>query len=115
MNRRIFSGVVFFVTILAAYAVYAEELRRDNVNECPFIYGHYGQGERWGWYGAKRVVRTPVEAREIIERIVQKKDIRVLRITNKPHFFVGEIINRNGAVVDRVLIDKRTGRIRSMY
>jgi hypothetical protein len=115
MNRKILSGLICVIAVLAAYSAYAEQGRRDDGTECPFIYGHYRQGEGWSWYGAKRIVKTPVEAREIIERIVQTKDVRVLRITDQPHFFVGEIINKNGEIVDRVLIDKRTGRIRSMY
>ena len=115
MNKKVLSGVICFITVFAAYAAYAEQGKLDEGNKCPFIYGHYRQGEGWGWYGAKRTVKTPVEAKEIIERIVQTKDVRVLRITNKTYFFVGELIDKNGNIVDRLLIDKRTGRIRSMY
>lgn len=93
---------------------YAEQENKKKV-ECPFVYGQYWQSQRWGWYGAKRVVKTPVEAREIIEQIVQNKGVRVVRITDQPHFFVAEMINQNGVIVDRILIDKRTGRMRSMY
>ena len=28
------------------------------------VYGNYWQSERWGWYGARRVVRTPADARD---------------------------------------------------
>jgi hypothetical protein len=33
----------------------------------------------------------------------------------KAHFYIAEIINNKGVLVDLILIDKRTGRIRSMF
>jgi hypothetical protein len=79
-------------------------------------YGHYWQSQKWGWYGAKRVVRTPVEAKEIIERFFYPShSIRVIKIRERAHFFVAELLDQKGMVVDLILIDKRTGRIRSMF
>ncbi len=84
--------------------------------ECQPTYGHYWRSSKWGWYGARRVVRTPVEAKEILEQFfVQSSGIRVVKISDRAHFFVAEIINSKGVIVDLILIDKRTGRIRSMF
>jgi len=84
--------------------------------ECQPIYGNYWRSSKWGWYGARRVVRTPVEAKEILDQfLLHNRGIRVVKIIDKPHFFVGEIINSRGTIIDLILIDKRTGRIRSMF
>jgi len=84
--------------------------------ECQPIYGNYWRSSKWGWYGARRVVKTPLEAKEILDQfLLHNREIRVVKIIDKPHFFVGEIINSRGAIIDLILIDKRTGRIRSMF
>lgn len=84
--------------------------------ECQPTYGHYWRSSKWGWYGARRVVRTPVEAQEILDQFfVQNRGIKVVRIRERAHFFMAELINSKGVIVDLILIDKRTGRIRSMF
>ena len=81
------------------------------------VYGQYWQSEKWGWYGAKRTVSTPADAQHILEQFLihHQRDVRVVRMREKAHFFVAEIINGKGVMVDLILIDKRTGRMRSMY
>lgn len=84
--------------------------------ECQPIYGNYWRSSKWGWYGARRVVKTPVEAKELIEQFfLHNRGIKVVRINDRPHFFIAEIINSRGVIIDLILIDKRTGRIRSMF
>lgn len=84
--------------------------------ECQPIYGHYWHSDKWGWYGERKVVRTPVEAREILEEFFPPNSgMRVGKIRIRTNFFEADIINRSGMHVDVVIIDKRTGRIRSIY
>jgi len=84
--------------------------------ECQPIYGNYWRSNKWGWYGARRVVKTPLEAKEILEQfLLNNRGLRVVKIVDKPHFFIAEIINSRGTIIDLILIDKRTGRIRSMF
>lgn len=117
--RQLTVVMTLFLSVagVAADLSYAETLiRREVIIECQPTYGHYQQSSRWGWYGAKREVRTPVEAKELLDNFfVQNSNIKVVRITERPHFFIAEIINRKGVVVDLILIDRRTGRIRSMF
>lgn len=62
------------------------------------------------------MVRTPAEAREILEKFfMSHRGIKVGRIRERARFFEAEIINRKGMIIDLVLIDKRTGRIRSIF
>ncbi len=37
------------------------------------------------------------------------------RIDERGSYFVAEILERDGNVIDTAIIDKRTGRIRSIY
>jgi hypothetical protein len=109
--------------IFTMYGVsYAEETKPEvqekeiQDKECRPIYGHFWYSSRWGWYGARKVVRTPVEAQEILEQIyLPVKGVKIARIRETPHYFQAAILNHRGKIVDLVIIDKRTGRIRSMY
>jgi hypothetical protein len=84
--------------------------------ECQPTYGQYWRSDKWGWYGARKAVRTPVEAREILEKFfMTNRGIKVGKIRARRYFFEADIINRNGIRIDLVIIDKRTGRIRSIY
>lgn len=84
--------------------------------ECQPTYGHYWRGDKWGWYGARKAVRSPVEAREILENFfTPNNNIKVGKIRIRNRFFEADINNINGVRIDLVIIDKRTGRIRSIY
>jgi hypothetical protein len=116
MIKRALSAT-FFITLLSLSGYsYAQQVNQVPA-ECQPVYGDYWQSQKWGWYGARRPVKTPVEAKEILEKffIHHKRDVKVVRITEKPHFFVAEMINKKGVIVDLILIDKRTGRMRSMF
>lgn len=107
--------VMLLVLLPVVEIAYAQEAKKATA-ECQPVYGHYWRSYKWGWYGAPREVKNQVEAREIIEQFfLQYSGVRVVRIRENIHFYVAEIVNSNGALVDLVLIDKRTGRIRSMY
>jgi len=107
--------ISFFILSLQAEFSFAQPMNQDLI-ECQPTYGHYWRGDKWGRYGARRVVRTPVEARDILEKFfMSRRGIKVGRIRERAWFFEAEIINKKGIVIDSVLIDKRTGRIRSIF
>jgi hypothetical protein len=108
--------VTLFITLLpVAELSHAQQTKKETV-ECQPVYGHYWRSYKWGWYGARREVRTPVEAKEIIEQLLlQDRGIRVVRMRERAHFYIAEIINSRGVLVDLILIDKRSGRVRSMF
>ena len=41
--------------------------------------------------------------------------IIIRNIKEREWFFEAEILDKNNALIDKVIVDKRTGRIRSMY
>lgn len=78
-------------------------------------YGGYCQGPRWGWYGARRPVRTKDEARRHLEKFFEEEDVVIGPITTRGRHFLADILGKDDELLDRVIIDRRTGRIRSLY
>jgi len=107
-------AVMAFLSITeSSYGQQADQ--NQQLNQCP-VYGQYWRSYKWGWYGAKRIVKTPVEAHEILQQFyVTHKGVKIHRIIEGPTFYRAEIMDKNGALVDMVIIDKNTGRIRSIY
>jgi hypothetical protein len=78
-------------------------------------YGDYCRGGRWGRYGARDPVKTAEEARKRLEAYYADEDVEIGRITERELHFEAEVKDKGGDVVDRVIVDKRSGRIRSIY
>ena len=80
-----------------------------------YPYGDYKKGTTDSSYGEKRPVTTVEEARKVLTEYFAKKDVRIGEIKEKELFFEAEIRDKSNNPVDKVIIDKRTGRIRSTY
>jgi len=80
-----------------------------------YPYGDYYPGPRQGKYGERKIVRTDIEARNMLQKYFSQHKVTIGEIKGRDGFFEAEIRDRNNVVVDRVIIDKRTGRIRSIY
>jgi hypothetical protein len=78
-------------------------------------YGGYCQGPRWGWYGARTPIRTEVEARKYLTTFFEGQDVTVGTIAQRGRFFVADILDKDNKVIDRVIVDRRTGRVRSIF
>jgi hypothetical protein len=78
-------------------------------------YGGYYRGPRWGWYGARTQVKTASDARTLLSRYFDGQDLVIGEITERKWHFEAAIKDNKGNLVDRVLLDRRTGRIRSIY
>ncbi len=78
-------------------------------------YGTYRKGPPETGYGEKRPVRTVEEARKILADRFGGRDVRVGAVKEKELFFEARILDRRGRLLDLVIVDKRTGRVRSIY
>lgn len=76
-------------------------------------YGTYTP-ESGGWYGHKRPVLRDDEAAKILTRYYEAKGLTVGKLREHKDFFQTEVY-RGDTCVDRVIIHKATGRIRSLY
>ncbi len=66
-------------------------------------------------YGEKRPVTTVEEAQKALTEYFAKKDVNIGEIREQELFFEAEIRDKSNNLVDKVIVDKRTGRIRSTY
>ena len=80
-------------------------------------YGRHCPGMGRGPYGARRVIKTPDEAKQAIEQYFSgsKQAIQVGKVEEKRWFFKADILDPGGTLIDILIIDRRTGRIRSIY
>lgn len=76
-------------------------------------YGAPSPGDS-GRYGAKKPVNTAEEARKRLEAYFDGDDLVVGKIEERELYFEASVKHADGRLVDRVIIDKRSGRIRSI-
>ena len=86
--------------------VYAAEVKDD---ESP-----YG-GSKSGAYGEKKAIRTKGDAEKVLREYFAKRNVKIGTITEKELYFEAEILDTNNKVIDTVIVNKRTGRIRSIF
>jgi hypothetical protein len=81
-----------------------------------FPHGNYCEGPGCGWYGERHPVTTRSEAEKILKQYFSPvDDVVISKIRERQWFFEAEIRDKKNKLVDVVIIDKRTGRIRSIY
>lgn len=78
-------------------------------------YGGYWEDPGWSWYGERRAVRTPQEVVRILHGYFSQRNIKIGKIREKELFFEADILDRNNVLIDIVIVNKMTGRIRSIY
>ena len=52
---------------------------------------------------------------KVLKEYFSKKDVRIGEIRERKLYFEADILDKDNRVVDKVIVDKRTGRIRSIY
>jgi hypothetical protein len=81
-----------------------------------YPHGNYCERERWGMYGERKAVRSPEEAKKVLsEYFSSVQGAKISIIKERKWFFKAEIRDRKDNLIDIVIIDKRSGRIRSIY
>ena len=115
MKKTLGMNVALAIALFALALAPRAAVARDGCNWCDRRpYGDYCDRSRWGRYGAKNPVKSAAEARERLEEFFADEDVTVGEITNHDKYYQAEIHDADDQLVDRVIIDKRTGRIRSI-
>ena len=70
---------------------------------------------RGGDRGARTPVTTSEDARKHLDKFFEGKDVTMATITEQEMFFKADITDKEGKLVDRVIIHKHSGRIRSIF
>jgi hypothetical protein len=80
-------------------------------------YGHFCPGQGRGPYGKRMPVATADQAKQVIEAYfaAMGENVGTGTIEERRLFFEVEILGKDGVLIDRAIVDKRTGRIRSIY
>ncbi len=66
-------------------------------------------------YGEKQKITSPEEARKALKKYFAGRDVIIGEVIEKEIYFEADIKDRNNTVIDKVIVNKRTGRIRSIY
>lgn len=119
MTTRAFALIIVFcVVCVIPLASFAQPWRHGmgDMYERP-PYGQFCPGMRGDPYGARRPVRTAEEAKQLLEKYFEGtgKKVGIGAIDERRWFFIAEVLDKKGALIDKAIVDKRTGRIRSIY
>ena len=68
-----------------------------------------------GSYGERQEVATAGDARKVLKKHFAGKNVIIGEITERERYFEAEVMDSRSAVIDKVIIDKHTGRVRSIY
>ena len=79
----------------------------------PEMRGRCGK-RRGDWYGASQSVANAAEARSLLLNYFSGLEYTISEVSEKKWGFRAEVFDRNGKVIDMIMIDKRSGRIRSL-
>ena len=136
----IVSAIVLILGIAIAYAQYPGMMGGQYGGYCPYcgrwmgpgMMGGYGMGPgmMWGWgpgYGPQypqqqyQQPQKPLDekaAREIAEnylRNMRNPNLKIGKMKDAGSAFEAEVVTKDNSLVDKVLIDKATGWMRSAY
>lgn len=80
----------------------------------PPPFGDYCPRRHADHYGARQPLRTPEEAKGLLAQFFRRPPSQILLRRELRMGYIADITNADGSVFDRVIIDMRTGRIRSI-
>ncbi len=74
----------------------------------------YGGLQR-GVYGERRAVQSRRDAQRMLNDYYMRRNVRIGPVRENRFYYEADIMDSNNRFMDRVIIDKRSGRIRSIY
>lgn len=77
-------------------------------------YGAYCPKRHADRYGARQPVQTEAEARERLLQLFGTDQVTISDLEARPRHFKANIVDKDGKLLDTVIIDRRSGRIRSI-
>jgi hypothetical protein len=116
MLMRILSLTVIAFVFIAMPAISSAQPRRHGMYEGT-PYGQFCPGMRGDPYGVRKPVRKADEAKQVLEEYFEGsgQKVRLGNVEERRWFFIIEVRDSEGSLIDKAIVDKRTGRIRSIY
>lgn len=109
---------IFLPIVLLSFLLFSgsSALAEDECRGERYPYDNYCEGKQWRDYGERKAIRSAAEAkRALSEYFSSVPGAKITIIKEKKWFFKAEIRDRKETLIDIVIIDKRSGRIRSIY
>jgi len=111
INFLLSIALLSFVVFSGSYAQAKDECQGER-----YPHGNYCEGKQWGWYGERNAIKSPAEAKKMLsEYFSSVEGVKITIMKERKWFFKAEIRDRKENLIDIVIIDKRSGRIRSIY
>ena len=112
--KKLFLLLIALLSFLLLFGSYAQA--KDKCEGERYPHGNYCEGERWGWYGERNAIKSPAEAKKVLsEYFSSVRGVKITIVKERRWFFKAEIRDKKDNLIDIVIIDKRSGRIRSIY
>lgn len=127
MKRFLLIACVMMLSIGSTVCAFAEESDPGG--------GWMGKGWRRGWnsgqcppgapgwcgkrkgdrYGARQAVTSAQDAEQRLRQYFADQDATISGVTENHWHFQADVLDKDGKLIDRVIIDKRSGRVRSIF
>ena len=112
--KKIFLLPIGLLSLLLVFGSPAQA--RDECQGERYPHGNYCEGSRWGWYGERTAITSRSEAKKALaEYFSSVPGVKIIIVKERRWFFKAEIRDKKDNLIDVVIIDKRSGRIRSIY
>ncbi|MGQ9571158.1 MAG: hypothetical protein ACUVUQ_10050 [Thermodesulfovibrionales bacterium] len=115
MGKRLF---IIILSILLVFLIKVRIFAQPDSNGWKggkYHYGTYFADPNERCYGERKVIKTERDARRVLLKHFLSGRERIGEIKDRNLFFEVEIRSRDNKTIDKIIIDKRTGRIRSVY
>jgi hypothetical protein len=111
------ASAILIVILSAGSAMAQSGPKNDDyrISEVNVPYGNYHSMQENGVYGDKLQIKTAQEAVEIVKGFYAKKKISTSRVVERQWFFMLDVLDESRNIIDVVIVDKRNGRMRSVY
>lgn len=109
-------SIVFLTTNLVStsYAIdFPPKCYRFNNEAVP--YGYYGHHWRKTGYGQRINIRNIEEAISVVQEFYKSPNLKVVPVKESYRFYKMEVQDDHNTVLDIVIVDKFSGRVRSIY
>ncbi len=120
-------GLVMVVLILCAPNVFAQP--QSQGRPCPWM-GQWGgpsgprgwycpwSGHQGMWHPQKGQAVTQDQARQLVEDSIRNSknpNLKLGDISDKGEFYEADVVTKEGSLVDKIQVNKKTGYFRSAY
>ncbi|MGB9716061.1 MAG: hypothetical protein ACPL1G_06620 [Thermodesulfovibrionales bacterium] len=115
MRKALFIIILTIISLLSINISIFAQPGNSGWKGSKYHYGTYYADPSEKCYGERKVIRDERDARKVLLRHFKHNREVIGNIKDRNLFFEVEIRGRDNKTIDRIIIDKRTGRIRSVY